>query len=401
MHLMPVPGTPAALAQPRRHRAGPGHPTTVPAQPRSRHALPHAEPDPVMWPGRETEAAEGAGGCQRVLGLVVPGTPQMGLGEGGSRRKGLRGKRSRFPLITAKPQPAGRAGGAFRLGLKSTEGHTCDEHARSQHNRTDSAGGGGMWPGGGGHWWDREGGAARGASHPPPSHSSPPRHRWECAGKTESFPRQQAGPGRVWGGQGPRGGSLRPRLLRPGRVLGRGPAVGSPRRCCREREGVPSSPVRDTAALSLPTAPERWGLHPTSPPKCGCTAAPRYLGRGAKRGGCSPPEPQAQPGRGDGPRVPVVAGTCAGRRVGLLPQLFRGWNIPSGAGAARGDAGSWQGPSRAVSPRPGTPGRCHPRSLDLGRMRPPGHPPPRFATHAAPLNIWQIGNKCNIISSVL
>lgn len=242
---------------------------------------------------------------------------------------------------------------------------------------------------------------SKGRFPPPPQPLFAPAAQMGMCREDGKFPPPASGARAGVGGPGPRGGSLRPRLLRPGRVLGRGPAVGSPRRCCREREGVPSSPVRDTAALSLPTAPERWGLHPTSPPKCGCTAAPRYLGRGAKRGGCSPPEPQAQPGRGDGPRVPAVAGTCAGRRVGLLPQLFRGWNIPSGAGAARGDAGSWQGPSRAVSPRPGTPGRCHPRSLDLGRMRPPGHPPPRFATHAAPLNIWQIGNKCNIISSVL
>lgn len=203
---MPVPGTPAALAQPRRHRAGPGHPTTVPAQPRSRHALPHAEPDPVMWPGRETEAAEGAGGCQRVLGLVVPGTPQMGLGEGGSRRKGLRGKRSRFPLITAKPQPAGRAGGAFRLGLKSTEGHTCDEHARSQHNRTDSAGGGGMWPGGGGHWWDREGGAARGASHPPPATLRPRGTDGNVPGRRKVSPASKRGQGGCGGARAPGGG---------------------------------------------------------------------------------------------------------------------------------------------------------------------------------------------------
>lgn len=83
--------------------------------------------------------------------------------------------------------------------------------------------------------------------------------------------------------------------------------------------------------------------------------------------------PRAVPG-GAGRRA---AGTCAGRGVELLPRLFRGWNIPSGAEAARGAAGAGGDP-------PGTAGRQQPVARGAhggGTQRGPGRsralgPPP-------------------------
>lgn len=86
--------------------------------------------------------------------------------------------------------------------------------------------------------------------------------------------------------------------------------------------------------------------------------------------------PRAVPG-GAGRRA---AGTCAGRGVELLPRLFRGWNIPNGAEAARGAAGAGGDP-------PGTAGRQQPVARGAhgggggtqrgrGRSRALGPPPP-------------------------
>lgn len=78
----------------------------------------------------------------------------------------------------------------------------------------------------------------RAGREPPQGHVSPPRRaqrRWECAGKTESFP-----PG------GERGRGSAPATsaraeLRSGRPpgAGRGATGARPRQRCREREGVP------------------------------------------------------------------------------------------------------------------------------------------------------------------
>lgn len=289
LHLMPVPGTPAALAQPRRHRAGPGHPTTVPAQPRSRHALPHAEPDPVMWPGRETEAAEGAGGCQRVLGLVVPGTPQMGLGEGGSRRKGLRGKRSRFPLITAKPQPAGRAGGAFRLGLKSTEGHTCDEHARSQHNRTDSPGGGGGCGLGGVGIGGTGKAGQQGALPTPPQPLFAPAAQMGMCREDGKFPPPASGARAGVGGPGPQGG-VTPATAPPA-WQGSGPGAGGgvPKAVLPGKGGGPQLPCPGHRSPVPPHGSGKVGAAPHQPPQVWVHSCTPILREGCEEGGLQPP----------------------------------------------------------------------------------------------------------------
>lgn len=82
------------------------------------------------------------------------------------------------------------------------------------------------------------------------------------------------------------------------------------------------------------------------------------------------------PQGGDRPRTAAVAGGDV-RRVGFLPRLFWGWNIPNGAGATGGGPGAGRDPGR------GNPG---PPQTGQGVV---GSPQPLmcFTTHTAPLKI--------------
>lgn len=347
----------------------PHHPTSVLAQPWSHPICPHAEPDPAAWPRRETEA--GRGGCTGGFwGWRCRDPPN---GAGGRWRPQERVKREAKPLPPLHCQTAARGvGGAFCLGPKSPVGHMCDECAGSQHNRTDSSGevqAGGANAGGMGVG---EGCFSPKATLHPHTHPGADKIMLQTWKVLLLASRARAGVG----GCSP--GGVTPAQ----QVSGWGP-----QRAARKGRGVPSPP----------------GLHPPAP-CCGCTAAPRCLGAPFCRGGRGAAASQSA-GRSPGEvTVPGSPRRQDVRGVGLLPQLFRGWNIPSGAGAraARGDAGSWQGPSarRPHGRAPRGAAAPAPRTRAGGRMQPRG-PPAHFATHAAPLNIWQIGNKCNIISSVL
>lgn len=81
------------------------------------------------------------------------------------------------------------------------------------------------------------------------------------------------------------------------------------------------------------------------------------------------------PQGGDRPRIAAVAGGDVSR-VGFLPRLFWGWNIPNGAGAAGRGLGAGRDP-----------GRTNPGLLRWAGGG--GQPPTCFTTHTAPLKIWQ------------
>lgn len=95
------------------------------------------------------------------------------------------------------------------------------------------------------------------------------------------------------------------------------------------------------------------------------------------------------------PKAVTDPGLCGGggdvRRVGFLPRLFWGWNIPNGAGAAGGGLGAGRDPGR------GNPG---PPKSGRGWWAVPPRPT-CFTTHTAPLKIWQTGNKWALAPSVL
>ena len=164
-------------------------------------------------------------------------------------------------------------------------------------------------------------GGGKGLPHPPQGCPRPRAARcsWERVGKTGSFPRQRAGPGWAWGGL--EGGTPAPQ------VSGWGSTVGPHSGTAGKGRGSPAPPVRDTPT---PAAPRR-----------GCTPIRRGSVWREEAEGVQPP------GAGPG-----VRGGRDVRGVGLLPRLFRCWNIPGAARAACGDARSWQGPSCSASPPP-------------------------------------------------
>lgn len=198
-------------------------------------------------PSRETEAGEGVGAV---------GTQDPPDGAGGRQQLEERVNNREAKALPHQHQAATRGVERVHLGLTSTEGHTCDKCARSQHNRTDSAGGCGLGMGG-------LRGTTRGDPHP--KLVLAPTHRWECAGKMESFPGQQVGPGWVWGSCSPMAGSLQPRLLQPGSFMGWQRGLH-----CWE-SGVPRP------LSGVPMTPGIWELHP------------RIYGLHKRGWGCSPP----------------------------------------------------------------------------------------------------------------
>lgn len=278
-----------------------------------------------------------------------------------------------------------------------------------------------------GHRWDLGGEMqGRAGREPPQGHVSPPRRaqrRWECAGKTESFP---PGGERGRGSAPATSARAEPRSGRPPGA-GRGATGARPRQRCREREGVPGPaptqhppclppclpPSLSGKAPALPAphgpaapnpccAPAIWGLlfKLQAPPALGMrNRDPEQPELGAGKRGDGPPWDAAvpapssgtRPRPGTGPHVTTAvpravpggagrraAGTCVGCGVELLPRLFRGWNIPNGAEAARGAAGAGGDP-------PGTAGRQQPVARGAhggGTQRGPGRsrtlgPPPQ------------------------
>lgn len=142
---------------------------------------------------------------------------------------------------------------------------------------------------------------------------------------------------------------------------GRGATGTKPKQRCREREGVPGHAPTQHPSLPPSLPPSLSGKAPAFPtPHC----SQSHQGRGVTHTvplykGHPLPPPSGRSGgtraggwkRGAAPRMlpprcprgcpACAAATCAPRGVGLLPWLFQGWNIPSGAeaGAARRDVG--------------------------------------------------------------
>lgn len=196
---------------------------------------------------------------------------------------------------------------------------------------------------------------------------------------------------------------------------GRGATGTKPKQHCREREGVPGRAPTQHPSLPPSLPPSLSGKAPAFPtPHC----SQSHQGRGVTHTvplykGHPLPPPSGRSGgtraggwkRGAAPRMlpprcprgcpACAAATCAPRGVGLLPWLFQGWNIPSGAeaGAARRDAGLEGTPPRHWGHRDSTHGmwrmglRAQQSPGPLSGDTPPARPHPQPGTMTTPRSL--------------